>query len=271
MFEIKKRPDDFSQEVHELSVQLNPYFDPSSIKTVLDVGSRDATESINLKRCYPNAQIYAFECNPAAIELCKKNIIDHSDITLVTKAVSDIVGTLDFYAIDPQQTITAHADGNIGASSLLTANPAYPYEKYVQKKISVESVTLEKWAKEMQVNEIDILWMDLQGAELRAFRGMGNLIGHVKAIFTEIEFNEIYVNQPLFPEIDDYLTSRGFHLLKLYYAGWFGNALYIQEEYIHHWSLKTRMLYRECLTRSHFVIMKWKESIRQFRQNKQVG
>lgn len=245
--------DDHSKEVYEFAIRMNSYFHASTIKTVLDVGSRDARESINLKKNYPHAHVYAFECNPAAIDLCKENIIGHSDITLITKAVSDTNGSTDFFAIDSLRTITPHADGNIGASSLLTANPAYPYEKYVQNKISVESTTLAQWALENRIDEIDILWIDLQGAELKAFKGMGSLIRRVKVIYTEIEFKEMYVGQPLFPEVDEYLTSQGFHLVKVSYEEWFGNAFYLQERYVHQWNKSIRMYLQECYTRSYFL------------------
>jgi len=224
--------DNHFSEVLMLVRDLDGYIDPLSVKVVLDVGSRDARESISLKSLFPNAKVYAFECNPPAIQLCKQNIDGLADVTLVAKAASDVDGTVDFFPIDPKKTVTPHADGNIGASSLFVANPEYPYEKYHQDKITVESITLEHWAAEAGVREIDIMWIDLQGAELRAFRGMGHLILRTKIIHTEIEFKEMYLGQPLFFEIDKYLTARGFCLLRLYPSGWFGNALYIQKDLI---------------------------------------
>jgi hypothetical protein len=91
---------------------------------------------------------------------------------------------------------------------------------------------LERWAKEAKVQEIDIMWIDLQGAELKAFQGMGDLLLLTKIIYTEIEFKEMYVGQPLFGDVDAYLSERGFCLLKLYSPGWFGNALYIRKDLV---------------------------------------
>jgi FkbM family methyltransferase len=56
----------------------------------------------------------------------------------------------------------------------------------------LESITLARWAKHAGVRDIDIMWIDLQGAEHRAFKGMENLISRVKAIYTEVEFKEMY-------------------------------------------------------------------------------
>jgi FkbM family methyltransferase len=225
------------QDSHFYEVQLfmndlREHINPESVKVILDVGSRNAMESITLKDYCPNAIVYAFECNPLAIELCRQNIGNRADIILVDKAISDVNGPIDFYAIDPEKTVTSHADGNIGASSLFVANPEYPHEKYHQNKITVESITLARWAENTGVRDIDIMWIDLQGAELMAFKGMGNLISHVKVIYTEIEFKEMYLGQPLFDEIDRYLNEKGFILLKLYPYGWFGNALYVRKDIV---------------------------------------
>ena len=47
----------------------------------------------------------------------------------------------------------------------------------MQNKITVQSVTLAEWAEsELAIPSIDVIWMDLQGAELRALRGLGELI-----------------------------------------------------------------------------------------------
>ncbi len=66
---------------------------------------------------------------------------------LVERAVSDVEGDIDFFAIDPDRTITPHPGGNIGASSLYLARDDYPHETYVQNKITVQSVTLAEWAR----------------------------------------------------------------------------------------------------------------------------
>jgi FkbM family methyltransferase len=210
--------------------ELDKVMDRCSVHVALDIGSRDAMVAIALEEYFPEATIYAFECNPPAIADCERNLSDHPDITLVTKAVSDENGPVNFYAIDPERTITTWPDGNIAASSLYVANPAYPLETYFQNKITVEAITLEQWAVDAGVNTVDIIWMDLQGAELKALRGMGGLIDTVKIIYTEVEYKEMYLGQPLSGEVNEWLTSRGFHFhTKMNTSAWFGDELYVRD------------------------------------------
>ncbi len=220
-----------AQTVAELIKRLNGVIEKNAVRVALDVGSRDAHIAILLKEQFPAARVFAFECNPAAVALCRHNIGSQDGVHLVDKAVSDTDGTVDFYSINPQQTVTPHADGNIGASSLFRANPNYPHERYVQDRIQVEAVTLKRWAKENGIEEIDLMWMDLQGGELKALRGMEDLIHRTKIIFTEVEYKEMYVGQPLFPEVNDYLVANNFVLYqKMNTSDWFGDVLYVRRD-----------------------------------------
>ena len=227
-------PQTANSNVNEIAAFLKEVqrcLDPSSILTILELGSRDAEVALALKRAFPQAQVFAFECNPPAVELCRRNIAaaEVDGVTLVPRAVSDCNGTVDFYAIDPTRTITPHADGNIGASSLFQASPDYPHEQYFQNRISVVATTLAQWSQETGVTDIDLIWMDLQGAELRALQGMGDLLQTVKILYTEVEFKELYVGQPLFRDIDQFLRKQGFERhAEFNRSEWFGDVMYVK-------------------------------------------
>jgi FkbM family methyltransferase len=220
------------------------YLDPASVRVVLDVGSRDAEVALYLKEHYANANVYAFECNPVAIELCKQNIAGRPGVFLVEKAVSDVTGELDFYAVD---------DVNIGAASLYVFNPEHPQEDLRQRKISVPSTTLADWARDEGIDQIDVIWIDLQGAELRAFRGLGELINSIGVIYTEVEYTPIYEGQPLEDQVRRYLTSKGFLVLTRFYAfeAWFGDELYCHERLLP-WGV--RIVHNEFLQRTGWAL-----------------
>ena len=56
------------------------------------------------------------------------------------------------------------------------------------------------------------MWMDIQGAELMALRGLGERLHEIGMVHTEVEFFEIYQGQPLFPEVKQFLNRQGFKL-----------------------------------------------------------
>ncbi len=71
---------------------------------------------------------------------------------------------------------------------------------------------------------------DLQGAELPAFKGMGNLLGGFKWVYTEVNKRETYKGCALIEEVDEYLAEFGF--VRVETGQWVGDtwtdALYIK-------------------------------------------
>ena len=204
---------------------------PDAVRVALDVGSRDAQIARGLACHYPNARVWAFEPNPAAVAVCRDNLKDEPRIALVEAAVTEADGPVTFYPIDPARTLTPHADGNIGASSLYKANAVYPYETYAQTEVTVHGTRLDTWAQGAGVGEIDVLWMDVQGAELPALSGLGQLLSRVKIIHVEVLYKEMYVGASLFDAVDALLTAQGFaRTKKLYACEWFGDVVYVRAD-----------------------------------------
>ena len=221
--------DDPWKEVDSLTREIDSFLRRTDVRNILDIGSRDGEVSIAFKRYFPNAKIYAFECNPQAIAICKKNFLKHPDIHLVEKAVSDICGNISFYPVDLEHSPSK----NLGGSSIFPINPDYPYDKIYQTKIEVEAITLDTWMDAVGLNGVDIVWMDLQGAELKALQGLGRKIENIKLIYTGVAFVEIYKNQPLFDTVDKYLSSHNFYLYRQMHMaehGW-GNLLYVNKKF----------------------------------------
>jgi len=142
--------------------------------TIFDIGSRDCEQSIEFYNTFPNSKIYSFECNPNTLDLCRKNTSNYKDrITLVEGAVTDYDGEITFYPIDQQKTITTWKDGNPGASSIFRSNGTYDAEHYVQYKIKTNCHRLDTVMRTYNIDKVDIIWMDLQGAELLALKSLG--------------------------------------------------------------------------------------------------
>lgn len=198
---------------------------------IFDIGSRDCVQSIEFYNAFPNSKIYAFECNPNTLDICKKNIQPYSDrITLIEGAVCDYDGNITFYPINQQKTITTWKDGNPGASSLFKSNGEYPVETYIQDEIITHCHRLDSIMNKYGIPNVDILWMDLQGAELLALKGLGNHLQNVKYIHTEVSYKEIYSGQVMFKELNDFILSNDFAIKNiLSLTGWQEDIIYEKE------------------------------------------
>lgn len=184
--------------IEQLSKCINR---PNNPYVIFDIGSRDCLQSIEFYKKYPNAHIYAFECNPNTIDICRKNIIPYTDrITLIEGAVCDYDGEITFHPIDQENTKSSWSDGNPGASSLFKFHEEYSKyhnsknEKYIQKTITTNCHRLDSVMKKLDIPKVDILWMDLQGAELLALKGLGLHLNSVQYIHTEVTNCNMYYN-----------------------------------------------------------------------------
>ena len=102
----------------------------------------------------------------------------------------------------------------------------------------VPVTTLDAWAMEFGIPKIDVLWLDMQGAELEVLKASPQVLSGVSVISTEIEFVEAYEGQPLYQEVRAWLEEQGFQLI----AGtfefpkspqvWFADALFVRRELV---------------------------------------
>ena len=182
----------------------------NNIQYIFEFGARYGEDTAQFAERYPEAKIFSFECNPNTREICQENLKKYPNVIFSNSAVADSDGEVTFYPIDKETTQTTWVDGNQGASSLLKASGKYPVEEYIQTKVTVKATTLETVMKEYKIPYINILWMDVQGAEELALSGLGKRIADVQLIFTEVNFFEIYKDQPLFDEVKNKIESEGF-------------------------------------------------------------
>jgi len=119
-------------------------------------------------------------------------------------AVTNIDGRVKFYPTDMRKS----PDKNIGASSLFRHTRGL-----VQKEIEVEAVRLDTFMQLQNINHIDLLCMDLQGAEPLAIEGLGERIKDVAYIITEVCDKIFYEGEVPFQQFNDTLEKLGFECL----------------------------------------------------------
>ena len=141
-------------------------FDTVEVKNIVEIGAKDCVESLTFAAMFPNAHITAFECNPDLISLCKFNSGMSDRITVVDKMVTD----------KPENTTFYIPDGEPGMGSmkecLLPGSP-----------VSVETVRMDDYLGD---EEIDLLWIDVQGAELDVLNSFGSKLKNVKRVYCEM-------------------------------------------------------------------------------------
>lgn len=146
------------------------------------------------------------------------------DQTYLNACLSDVDG----------QDIEFNVANNEHSNSMLqlgTHATMYPHIKYT-KSIPVKTRRLDRLVEEGTVlldENCDIINIDVQGAELMVFRGMGDLLkrDHFRAVYSEVNLEHVYEGCSLIQELDDYLKQFGFNrILTRCPEGTWGDALY---------------------------------------------
>jgi FkbM family methyltransferase len=186
------------------------HMDPKLFDVVLELGSRDCKDAIRINDEF-NKPVIAFEANPDSVEKCRKNLSKNieANVILHSLAVSDTNGPIDFWSVD------TNLYNNVGASSLFVQEFSNREKddpdrnrNCIQNKITVDSVRLDSILTQDQGKYA--IFMDIQGAELLALKGMGDFLKNVEYVVTEVSGHGGYVGGVEYSELDTYLTSNGF-------------------------------------------------------------
>ncbi|XFA73825.1 FkbM family methyltransferase [Thermosynechococcaceae cyanobacterium Okahandja] len=163
----------------------------------------------------PNLKIYGIDADPEACEAAN-----------ATLAAQGIDWFEHHYPLAVGGTVgesTLYITNAVHCSSLYAPNTSYVsrFQGFstglaLEASIDIETTTLDAFAKAESIEGIDVLKVDVQGADLDVLRGGQEIIHRsTLAVVVEVEFSEIYQGQPLFSDIDQYLRQQGFVLFDL--------------------------------------------------------
>ena len=189
---------------HELP-RLTPYqswFQGQGFKTILDVGAYIGAFAFAMRKILPEATIISFDPLEKNIDTIKKNMGDDRRFQVIQSAIGSRTGTVDFWVSD----FTA-------SSSILEMTDEHKThfpESAGNRKITVPIRTLDECLESISHEGPTLLKVDVQGFELPVFEGARRTLKSVGAVITEVSFQRLYQDQPLFEEIHSALKKEGF-------------------------------------------------------------
>lgn len=149
----------------------------------------------------------------------------------------ETVGSFGFAVFDQDDLLLdLNITNNSQASSVMgleNLQSFYPQIKGVEKrKIKTKTMRSLFSEKGLDFSEFQFVNIDIQGAELFALKGFGDLLHelNLKGIYLEVNYEELYNGTPLVDEIDKYLAGFGFYrkMTKSTDFSW-GDALYVRK------------------------------------------
>ncbi len=136
---------------------------------VIDIGGYIGVSSVVIaKSIGETGKLYSFEPVPEHLNILNKNISSHGlqNVKTYQKVVSNRIGTINFYK-------------NNASSSIIPEQGNY--------KFQANTITIDAFLKDMDVDRIDFINMDCEGSELFVLKGARQTLHNNKIeIFCEI-------------------------------------------------------------------------------------
>jgi FkbM family methyltransferase len=186
---------------------------------ILHVGAHECEELSVYEKHLDRSQILWVEAIPAKVALCKSR---YPGLLIENAIVSDTIETIRFNVANNGQS-SSFLDLGLHAKF----HPEIHYVESFNHSTSLLKDILPNY--DIVFNFINL---DIQGAELRALKGMESYLPLIDYIYTEVNEDYVYTNCNLVTELDEYLAKFGFHRVETIWYGdckW-GDAFYIRDK-----------------------------------------
>lgn len=146
-------------------------------QAIVDLGSHIGVSILRLRAAYPQARIYGFEPDPATFSRLAENVAQLAGVTVLPWAIGEVDGRAAFYPRRQSWLSSMSSDG---------AN---------QAPVTVESMTLDRALERLDAADVDLIKIDVEGAEasiLRGFRGLPRIRMIVGELHGESACDEVF-------------------------------------------------------------------------------
>jgi FkbM family methyltransferase len=176
-------------------------------KTILEIGSHNANDA-NYMRMYFNlnfSDVWVVEPNPLKQ---KEILLNYPEINLVGVAINNKVGESDFNQV---------LGSNDETSSLLNRVDSW-YKSNNVNKIKVETITGQILLDLINLPEIDICKIDVEGLTFEVLESFGENITKIKSFHLESEHSMVWENQKLYTDVEKFMLSKNYKQIYFEYV-----------------------------------------------------
>lgn len=190
-------------------------------KRILHVGAHKAEELDSYLDCGAE-KIFWVEGNENLCKILRKKLKPQIN-NVIEGLVSDQV----------DQEVVFNIANNTQCSSILDLGlhkNLFPSVNFTSKQVKKTTTLDNIFDKYLVGMKIDLLNIDIQGAELKALQGLKKNIHKVKTLYLEVNSDHMYKDCALINELDSFLSGFGFKRVEtqMYSNHPWGDAFYIR-------------------------------------------
>lgn len=188
---------------------------------IVEAGASDGSDSEKFLRVRPEARLFCFEPDPRLFALLVARV--GSKATCIPKALGPRGG-------DHVEFWRSPADESSSILRPTVHEKYFPTVLFDSEPTLVRAVSLDAFLEEENFHTVDLLWLDLQGAELSVLRNGGlNFLSICRTVHIEVARISLYDGAPTLEEVVSFMNEQGFQLKMLKIPFIFGNAFFVKE------------------------------------------
>jgi len=200
---------------------LIPYLPSNPI--ILDCGAHIGVDTVDLAAIF-GSTVHAIEAVPTLYEQLVQNTERIVNVKSYNVALSDVNEKIRMFVSSGSSDASSSI---LKPKSHLTDHPDVLFDK----SIEVDAYTLDEWCRINGISKIDMLWLDMQGAEQKMLEASNEILKTVSVIHSEVSTRETYEGVKPYREYKAFLESRGFKVIReAIPKGWdMGNVVFYKK------------------------------------------
>ena len=136
------------------------------------VGAHDGSKTSSfIHECAAQGKVLLLEPVPYLFERLAQRFAGAENVICLNEAISDVIGSVDFYMPSPDANeIASYGDqiGSLHADHAVLHNPGF---KEKIRKVKVKSRTMYSLMADYDIRRIDVLWTDMEGYDATCLLG----------------------------------------------------------------------------------------------------
>ncbi|MFZ0512915.1 MAG: FkbM family methyltransferase [Candidatus Nitrosopolaris sp.] len=181
---------------------VKPHLVMNENETFADVGANIGSYSLRIANDYKykGVEVIAIEAHPENVKALDRNVKcnDFKNLKIINKAVCDYKGVVTLYERSHDGSRAGSDIYSLFNTFLHESNSVLPHGKALQ----LECDTLDSILAD---HKVDVMKIDIEGAEVLALKGATNTLKHLRKIIVEIHGDN-------FEKVKEILESSNFNL-----------------------------------------------------------
>jgi hypothetical protein len=175
---------------------------------IIEAGTSEGGDTIFFSEIVTEGKVFAFEPVFNLYNTALKSIENRHNVNLYNLALSNKNESSVLYISD-------RFGSDWGSSSLYKPKDVLTFHPQItfNNEQKIQSVNLDDFFKDKSINLIDLMWLDLQGAEPLVLRAAPTILSKTKYLYTEVSLIEMYEGIETYDTYKQFLINSGFEIL----------------------------------------------------------